>query len=188
MMDAITANSLPILGAVMFAGVAWFVRMRAEWQSIKRTKQFENAAEMLMIHARFLQRFLDDPKAPVTLKRVLIEMSDAMMHREIAQKLSDWALSHSFDQPLDTDDTRAIEDALVPLRVSAPDLAECFDLATMAAVAAACFQWIDSTALSERIFSRLVVSPKRDATIVATTVNFRPGMPFRATSAVPALA
>jgi hypothetical protein len=125
-----------------------------------------------------LERFLDDEAAPSELKHLLIEFSDVMSQPEAVGKLTEWAAGRPFDQPLDTEETRAVGAMVTALRNRNLDLAGRFDAAVITAVAGASLRWPESAALFDCTFPRLVTTPKRDVAIAVTVTRFRPGMPF----------
>lgn len=168
----------PVLGALIIAAVAWYARMNANWRAVKRTRQMEQAAEIMHEQARNLEKFLDDPAAPRELKRLLIEVSDAMGERDVARKIAEWASSRPLDQPVDTDETRAIGEAIDFMGKTRPDLVESFGTAIFTAVVGASLQWPETAAILEQTLPRLVVTPKHNAAIAATATSFRPGLPF----------
>src|SRR5208283_81623 len=112
----------PILLAVIVAAFAWFMRMQASQRAAGRTRQLEQAAELLEAHNRALEHLLDDPEAPDELKKLMISFSDAMADRETVKQMAEWASSRPLDQPVDTEESRAIEGLLAPLRGRRPDL------------------------------------------------------------------
>ena len=137
----------PILGILIIAAVAWYVRMDANWRPVKRTRQLEQAAEIMREQARNLEKFLDDPAAPRELKRLLIEVSDAMGERDVAQKIAEWASSRPLNQSVDTEETRAIGEAIDALGKIRPDLVENFGPAIFTAVVGASLRWPETAAI-----------------------------------------
>jgi|SRR5580700_451722 hypothetical protein len=187
-MTGISQDLSPILLGAIVAAVAWFVRMQANWQAAKRTRQLAQAAEFLDAHAMALGDFLDDPAAPKRLKRLLIEFSDAMASQDVALKMVEWAIARPLDQQLDTEATRAVENELAPLRGSRADLVDVFDAAILTAVAGATLRWSESAAMFERAFPRLAAARSRDAAIAATATSFRASIPFSVKSPAAAMA
>lgn len=188
MVSLLTQDTTAILIAALISLVALFLRAEVGTRSARRTRQLRQAADMLVLHASALETFLDDRAAPLDLKRLLIDVSDAMANPGVAQKLSEWALSRPFDRPFDSEDSRAIAAALAALRASRPELVESFDTAILTGVAGASLRWPESAASFEVAFPRLAVTPNRDATIAATAARFRPDVPFGVKPALSAMA
>jgi hypothetical protein len=178
-MQTIAQYAAPVLIAVIVACAAWYRRMVANWRSTRRTHQLQQAAEMLAVHEHALAEFLDDPGSPVGLKRLLIEVSDALSEREVVRRVSEWASSRPINEPVMlSEEAAVIEAELAKLRGPHPDLAEKFDNCLLAGVAGACFRWPETAASFEVSFPKLATAPRRDATIAATAASFRIGIPF----------
>ena len=178
----------PILAASIVAALVWFLREQSTRTTLIRTRQLQQASEFLEIHATALERVLDDPKAPIELKKLVISVSDAMSDRNIVEKLAEWASNRALAQPVDTDESRAIDDILAPLRSSRPDLVEIFVKVVVTAVAGASLRWPESAAMFEQAFPRLMTTPKCDVAIAATATSLRPLGPFSLRPSVPAMA
>ena len=180
MIQTVADYAAPILVAVIVGSAAWYRRMNASWRSARRTRQLRQAADMLAVHERALAEFLDDPGGPVGLKRLLIEVSDALSDREVVRKISEWASSRPVNEPVAlSEDAAAIEAELVGLRRSHPGLAEKFDSCLLAGVAGASLRWPETAARFDVAFPKLAVASSRDATLAATAAGFRIGIPFR---------
>jgi hypothetical protein len=178
-MQTVAEYAAPILAAIIVASGAWYRRMNANSRSTRRTRQLQQAADMLAVHERALAEFLDDPGAPAGLKKLLIEVSDALSDREVVRRVSEWASSRPVNEPAAlSEDAAAIEVELASLRRSHPDLAEKFDNCLLAGVAGACLRWPETAARFEVSFPNLAVTSRRDATIAATAAGFRLGIPF----------
>lgn len=177
-MSYLSQDLAPLLAALLVASIAWFVRTQNTARARRRIRQLDQAAELIDVHARMLERFLDDPAAPIALKRVLLACSDAAADRNAVGKLIAWAASRSLHQPVDTDEIRALADALDYLRTSRPDLAEDFATAVMTAVAGASLRWPENAELFDCAFPRLMTTPRRDVAIAVTAASLRPGIPF----------
>ena len=179
---------LPILVAAFMVAIIWFLRTQNARKSATRLQQLRVASECLDKHATALAQILDDPHAPIDLKRLAISVSDAMGDRIVAQKIAAWVSTRPIDQPLDTEDTRAIDAMLAPLRSSRPDLIEAFSMTVVTAVASASLRWPESTILFEQVFPRLMTTPRRDVAIAATAASLRSNGPFSLRPVAPVLA
>jgi hypothetical protein len=168
----------PILAMVIGSAAAWYARSQAAARTTDRVRRLNEAADLLDLHARSLERFLDDKAAPVELKRLLLDFSDIMGEREAVVRLAEWASTRPFEEPIDTEETRVISEAVANLRSHRLDLVERFDAAIITAVAGASLRWPESAALFEAAFPRLVTTPKRDVAIAVTVTRLRTGMPF----------
>jgi|SRR5579862_5443881 len=177
-MSGLVQGLVPILAVAMIAAVAWYFRSRESARTTERTRQLNQAADYLEMHARWLGRFLEDPKPASELKELLLSFSDVMNERETVRKLTEWATTRPFEQSIDTDETKAIAVALESLRARDADLADKFDAAVISAVAGASFRWPENAKLFETAFPRLMTTPKRDVTIAVTATRLRPGTPF----------
>lgn len=162
----------------MVAVVAWFFRMQSNWRAAKRTRQLNQAAELLDQHALLLERFLDDRASPSDLKRLLITVSDTMTERDAVRRFAKWASERPLTEPPSNEDTRATEAALTALRGHRPDLADDFTTALLTVVSGALMSWPESAELLEKAFPRLLGTPRRDVAIAVTATRFRPGVPF----------
>src|SRR5258708_35453287 len=98
----------PVLVMLMASFIAWQTRMHAMARTKWRTRQLNEAADLLELHAKSLERFLDDEAAPDELKKLLVAFSDTMGERETVEKLTEWASARPFQQPADTEEMRAI--------------------------------------------------------------------------------
>ena len=178
----------PILATAIIAAMAWFLRTQGASKADIRTHQLALAKECLDKHAAALEQILEDPHAPIELKRLTITVSDALSDRTIVAKLAEWGVARPADQPMDTEETRAIDAILVPLRISHPDLVESFGSLVVTAVAGASLRWPESAVLFAQVFPRLMTTPKRDVAIAATATSLWPNGPFSLKPTVPALA
>ncbi len=181
-------NLSPILCAGIVAGMVWLLREQGTRKTAIRTRQLALAAECLDRHAAALGHILDDPEAPKALKRLAISVSDAMNDREIVGQLAEWASTRPLDPPPDTEETRAIEAILAPLRIDRPDLVISFTVAVATAVVGASFRWAESAVLSELMFSRLMTTPEREVACAATAIGLRPHGPFSVRPGIPVMA
>ena len=169
----------PFLGAILIAAVIWFIRMNASNRATERVRQLREAAELLGAHTLVLKRFLDDPAPDAELKRLLIWFSDAMVDREIVERLAEWSASRDASRPLEeTDESRRIEQSLAFLREKHPTLADDFAMAIFTAAAGACLRWPESAALFDQAFSRLAITPRRHVAIALTAKSLRGDVPF----------
>jgi hypothetical protein len=172
------ANDLsPALAATMIAASAWFVRMQANGRNGTRARQLEQATELLRQHTASLEFFLDHPTPSDDLKRLLMRVSDAMADRSVAEKFIIWAAGRPFEADIDTEESRAVEEALASLQRQQPALADVFSVSLITAVAAASLRWPETAALFERAFPRLAARPKRDVTIAVTAMSLRRDTP-----------
>jgi len=87
MVSLLTQDTTAILIAALISLVALFLRAEVGTRSARRTRQLRQAADMLVLQARALETFLDDRAAPLDLKRLLIDVSDAMANPGVAQKI-----------------------------------------------------------------------------------------------------
>lgn len=181
-------NLSPILVAAFVAAIAWSLRVQSARRAVVRARQLALASEILEKHAVALELILDDPTAPVELKKLAIAVSDAMSDRTVVEKIVEWGSARPLDQPMDTEETRAIDRILAPLRSSRPDLVDSFGTAVVTAVAGASLRWPESAGLFEQVFPRLMTTPGRDVAIAATATSLRPHGPFSVRPAVSAVA
>ena len=182
-------NMAPILAAMIVAGLAWFLRDQSTRRTAIRARQLELAGTCLDEHAVALAQILDDPTAPTALKKLAISVSDAMNDRTTVRELAEWVTTRPLDAPTqDTEEIRAIEAILAPLRGARPDLVESFGTAVATAVVGASLRWSESAALSELVFPRLMTTPRRDVAIAATATSLRSHGPFSLRPAVAAIA
>jgi hypothetical protein len=187
-MTDIAEMVLALLFILLASVVTWHARTQAAHFTVARTKQLDEAADLLNLHARSLQRFLSDPDAPYELSALLVEFSDVMCEREAVARLSEWAVNRPFEQPMDTEETQALSAIVTDLRARNIDLAERFDAAVITAVAGASLRWPESAALFALTFPRLLFTPKRDVAIAVTVTHLRSGMPFSLKPSVPTMA
>lgn len=179
MMNIVSEYATPTLLAVIIAAAAWYRRMDLAWRANRRTRQLRQAADMLAVHERSLAEFLDDPGAPVALKRLLIQVSDALSDRVVMGRVSEWAAARLADEPPTLSDEAAEIDAqLTALRGPHPGLADKFDICLLAGIAGGCLRWPETAARFDVAFPNLAVVPRRDATIAATAAGFRVDIPF----------
>lgn len=181
-------NIDPITAAVLVVCVLLFFRLRGVRANQTRISQLTLARECLDRHAAALEQILDDPTAPAELKKLAIEVSDAMNDRAVVKKFFEWGDARAFEAPADSEGIQAVEAVLAPLRGERPDLVENFSVAVITAVVAAGLRWADGKALSELLFPRLMAAPKRDVAIAATATSLRFNGPFSVRPATPAIA
>ncbi|WP_158924521.1 hypothetical protein [Acidisphaera sp. S103] len=168
----------PALALVIVGAAGWHVCSQRGGRIRVRTRQITEAADLLNKHAHSLEVFLEDETAPAILKDLLVKFSDIMEDKDTVARLTEWVATRPLDQPADTDEMKAVSEAMSDLRARNPDLAEKFDVAILTAVAGASLRWTESAALFECTFPRLVTTHKRDVTIAVTVAHLRPGIPF----------
>jgi hypothetical protein len=177
-MSQLMQSLTPILAAAIVAAIVWFLREQSTRAAMIRTRQLVQASAFLEIHASVLELILDDPDAPIELKKLVISVSDAMSDRNIVEKLAEWASTRALAQPVDTEESRAIDGILTPLWINRPDLAANFAKVVVTAVTGASLRWPESAALFEQVFPRLMITPKCEVAIAATATSMRSLGPF----------
>lgn len=169
---------LPALVCVLVALLFWGMRMRQRTTAVARVRQLDEAAALLVRHARSMDEFLSDRDAPKDLCRLLIAVSDALTDRETVNSWAIWAASRPFDAVIESPETDELFATLSGLHARRPDLFDHFVLGVWTAVTGATLRWPESAVLSERAFSRLVATPKRDVAIAVTVTKFRSKIPY----------
>ena len=177
-MSLIVQDLLSAAVIAVAAVVTWHLRTQAADRHHQRVRQLNEAADFLAMHVRDMALFLEHPAATAHLKALLMRCSAVLEDREAAERLTGWAASRTFEALADAQETRAIDEELSLLRRSEPDLADCFDTAIVAAVAAASLRWPESAARFEAAFPRMMATPRRDAAIVAAVTRLEPGPLF----------
>ena len=175
----------PVFAGVIVASAVWYMRVRVSLQSRQRVWQLEQAADLLLVHNKLLERFLDAPSAPVELKRLVISFSDLMTDREMVREIAEWASKRPFDRPEETEETRSIQDLLSRM---GSDLVEDFGVLIVSAVVGAALRWDESAALIETAFPRLVAAPQRNMAVVAAASIFKATLSLTATPMSPVAA
>ena len=98
--------------------------------------------------------------------------------RGATERLTGWGQNRTFEALVDAQETLLVEEELALLRQSAPELADCFDTAIIAAVAAASLRWPESAARFEEAFPRMMTLPRRGAVIATVVTRLQPGPLF----------
>lgn len=163
------------LVAAICVGLFGYFRARARTESAVRNRQLEEAADLLEIHAQLLNRFLNDKAAPDTLKRVLIDCSDAMSDRDVVLRFTGWMSSRpmtSMRRDALLDDKELLNE-LSRLKISDPNLADDFSRAILTVAVGSLLRWPESAALFEQIGARMAANPKGDIGLAVTAASFR---------------
>ena len=133
-------------------------------------------AEMLSLHAASISKFLSSPKAPVAVKQLLLEASDAFCDQGIAEGVAEWASSHAPESRDGlSDDALAKFAALDNMRVSDPDLYDLFASTMISVVVAAMLRWPAAGGLLERIPSASLADPRLNVSMAVAATGFRAG-------------
>jgi len=98
--------------------------------------------------------------------------------RGATERLTGWGQNRTFEALVDAQETLLVEEELALPRQSEPELADCFDTAIIAAVAAASLRWPESAARFEEAFPRMMTLPRRGAVIATVVTRLRPGPLF----------
>ncbi len=142
------------------------------------------ATELLDRHGVALDAFLADRASPQDLKRVLIDLSDAMADRETAKKLFDWIAVPPGRPDNPSPEVAAMVDALYDLRQRHAELFQNFVEAAWCAVVAGALRWSDRNTLA----LQAPVTPEREVSVAYTATQLRPGGAFSFKEPAPATA
>ena len=169
-----------LLPSVAVFGLAaiWLVRVKSRVDSVKRLAQLDDAAKLLTLHAETLERFLDDPDAPASLKALLLNVSDAMADRTVAMRMAEWETSRPLGAPVSTPETLELERMLVQLRAKRPDLEQDFSQSVVTAAIGGLLRWPETAAKLERVATRMAAQPKREAAVALAATHLRDGIGF----------
>lgn len=168
----------PILTVIFVTTIAWFMRKNRNLRIRRRTRQLTQAATYLELHASTMEVFLDHPDVPEELRRLIIEFSDVMDDRNAVARLTEWASKRPFEQPVDSEEAKALEDKLTTLRNQNPDMADKFAAAVITAIAGASLRWSESAELFECAFPRMVFTHKQDVAVAVTATRLKSRLPF----------
>ena len=157
--------SVIAMGAALTA-VIWWLRTQSRAESVKRIAQLSDAAELLELHAAALDRFPNDPAAPVELKARLLIVSDALAEREVVKRLVEWEKAQPFGVSVNTPETIDLELALDHLRAIRPDLAQDFVHGVATAALGGLLRWPETAAKClSKSQPGCIAQPKREAVV-----------------------
>jgi len=164
---------MPSLTAFSLMLAIWQVADRHFWRARKRRQQLEAAQRALIQHYDALRKILNDPAPTLALKDMIVEFSDAISNREIAERLvtsfCDAAKSQKFSKA-SADDSKFINE-IDALRISRPDLSDAIAQAVATGFMAMVLRWNKSAAMFESTMSMVVSNPRQEIIAAAKTAR-----------------
>ena len=153
----------------------WRAAMRADHAA--EILRLRRSTDLLLAHANALGAFLDSSEAPVALKRLLIDFSDAIADRRVVLLVAKRIPSFDWADESAVSDDLAYE--LKALRRTNADLFDDFITSITTGLFAAVLRWPETAILFETLSARLAASPRRDMRMVVTVSHFRKAdLPF----------
>ena len=181
------------VGFLSFACVAvafiWYLRVHARSQNRVRIRQLNEAADLLRLHARMLEKFLGDPAPSRDMKAFLLRFSSAMTDSELVYRLAECLSQLPLEVPDESAETRDLQTSLDALRQTHPDLAQAYATAVLAGVSGAVLRWQKTAALFDSVGSHIAANPQREVAVAVTTAaSLRSGSKLGLPPRVPAIA
>lgn len=177
----------PILTGVLLLVVLWNLRSRKASQFKTDRQHLKQSSGLFQAHAKAIERFLESSSAPISLKRILVNHSDAMSDRKMVQNLAQLIVNSSLS-PENLPDDEEIVIQLRQLEALSPDLFSSFCVAMLTGTFAAVLRWPESAVLFEEISAKIVADPKRDVGMAITVSRIRKSdLPFSDAEPSPAM-